>query len=356
MKTGRTLVELAQEIERQASAKKDMIVDTRQLGMIADGPNGIALTVAQPDGVDSYPLTQHGLRQVGTHTGIPAAYIDRMAEKQPQLLATNVKTWFDAEPQRRMVRTLDGRARAFLSDRYQRIDNVDVANAVIPALSVVPGLQFRSTEITPNRLYIKAVTTEVQAEIKSRRVGDFVRAGVMISNSEVGSGAIAISPFMEFLVCTNGMVMDRGKFRRNHVGGSQVIEGVYEVLSDEALRADDNATLLKVRDVVAGALDRIAFQASIDAIQETVERRVEGNPVKAVEVLGRTVGLLKGEQTSVLRHLIEGGDLSQYGLMNAVTRASADVEDYDRATELEAMGGRVVSLAPAQWREIAQAA
>ena len=33
-----------------------------------------------------------------------------------------------------MVRTLDGKARAFLSDRYHRIDNEQIAEAVLPVL------------------------------------------------------------------------------------------------------------------------------------------------------------------------------------------------------------------------------
>jgi len=34
----------------------------------------------------------------------------------------------------------------------------------------------------------------------------------------------------------------------------------------------------------------------------------------------------------LLRHLIEGGDLSQYGLINAVTRTAEDAKFYDRAS------------------------
>ena len=42
----------------------------------------------------------------------------------------------------------------------------------------------------------------------------------------------------------------------------------------------------------------------------------------------------------MLRDLIEGGDLSGFGLVNAVTHYSQQVDDYDRATDLEAIGGR----------------
>jgi hypothetical protein len=54
-----------------------------------------------------------------------------------------------------------------------------------------------------------------------------------------------------------------------------------------------------------------------------------------------------------LQHLIRGADLSAWGLANAVTRTAEDVADYDRASELEAAGGRVIELAPADWRLLA---
>jgi hypothetical protein len=58
----------------------------------------------------------------------------------------------------------------------------------------------------------------------------------------------------------------------------------------------------------------------------------------------------------VLRDLIEGGELSGYGLVNAVTHYSQQVEDYDRATELEALGGRLIELPVGEWISLAQAA
>ena len=33
-----------------------------------------------------------------------------------------------------------------------------------------------------------------------------------------------------------------------------------------------------------------------------------------------------------------------------------EVEDYDRATEFEALGGRLIELAPAEWQGLAPAA
>ena len=58
------------------------------------------------------------------------------------------------------------------------------------------------------------------------------------------------------------------------------------------------------------------------------------------------------EQESILDFLIRSGDMSLYGLSNAVTRASQELESYDRATELESIGWDIVTMEPARWREM----
>jgi hypothetical protein len=57
-----------------------------------------------------------------------------------------------------MVRTLDGTARAFLSDRYQPFDNDLVAScgALETLQDVAPGMVVQSADLTPTKLYIKA--------------------------------------------------------------------------------------------------------------------------------------------------------------------------------------------------------
>jgi hypothetical protein len=72
-----------------------------------------------------------------------------------------------------------------------------------------------------------------------------------------------------------------------------------------------------------------------------------------VEVTAKRFGLTEPERGQVLRHLVDGGDLSRYGLANALTRASQDVESYDRATDLERLGGMIVELPRQAWQELA---
>jgi hypothetical protein len=62
-----------------------------------------------------------------------------------------------------MVRTLDGKMRAFLSDRYRRLDNYDLAEAVLPILvEMGEGIRIVSTELTDSRMYIKVINERLE--------------------------------------------------------------------------------------------------------------------------------------------------------------------------------------------------
>ena len=345
MKSGLTLVEMAQALQDQADKKRDFVADTRSLEMNDDG----SITV-EAEAVETFNTTEHAHGQIAQRLSIPTKYYRRMQTEAPHLLASNINHWFSENPERRMIRTLDGNARAFLSARYRRLDNAEIAEAIFPALAEFgEGLSLVSMGLTDSRLYIKAVNERVQLDIKK---GDAVQAGVVISNSEIGLGSIRVEPLVYRLVCLNGMISQDHSFKKYHVG-REVDDATVELFSDETRKADDEVLLLKVRDMVRGAADIARFTQIVDRMRETTERRIEGNPVKSVEVLGDRFGMNQPEKSSVLTHLIQGGDLSQYGLLNAVTRTSQDINDYDRATEFEVMGSQVLSLPQSTWKELA---
>ncbi len=64
------------------------------------------------------------------------------------------------------------------------------------------------------------------------------------------------------------------------------------------------------------------------------------------------------EKHAVLKYFLQGHagrlELTRYGLMQAITRASHDFEDYDRATEFERLGGKILELPRTQWRALAE--
>ncbi len=355
MKAGLTLTEMATEIERQSKLKEDYLVDTRCMKL---EPCGSDLYLHMYDNDTEYvePLSVNQIthRQIGTHLKIPAVYYDRMQAQNPDLLAQNVNTWFEQEPSKRLVRTLEGTARAFLSNRYRCIDNLGIAEAVLPILMAMDGARFESCEITESRMYLKVVNPRLEAEVTP---GDIVQAGVIISNSEVGLGSVSIQPLVYRLVCKNGMVVNDAQTRRNHVGRVNNTEENILLYSDETLAADDRAFMLKIQDTVRAAVEEARFSRVIGVMQEAKGVRMNTADIPGiVKVASREFRITDDESTGILQHLIEGNDLTLYGLSNAVTRHSQDVESYDRATELESIGYNILTMQPALWNRINQMA
>ena len=351
MKAGKTLQELAAELERQQLAKKDLIVSTGVLSMDSRDDGGIALNVMGGQVIQHYDVGEIAHRQIGQFLKIPATYYDRMRREYPQLLTLNANGWFAKMPQaKRMLRTLDGTARALLSDRYRRIDNFEVASAVLPIISRMEGAGVESCELTDSRMYLKVVNPRVTAEIKK---GDIVQAGVLISNSEVGMGSVTVSPLIYRLVCSNGMIAEDGKLRKYHVGRANESREDFSIYRNETIEADDKAFLMKLEDSVKAAVDQARFAAIVDKLRESTEATFQPQQVQqVVELASKEYGFTDSESNGILGHLAAGGDLSLYGLANAVTRQAQDVASYDRSTELEATGYRIITMAPSLWRNL----
>jgi len=143
--------------------------------------------------------------------------------------------------------------------------------------------------------------------------------------------------------------------RKTHVGRAvKGLEGGFEIYSDETMEAEDKAFLLKLRDVVTAAFDEARQGMIVEKLEEAASAKISGRVQDVVELTGRNFGLSISEQDDVLNYLIRGGDLSLYGLSNAITRASQDTESYDRATEMESIGWSVATMSASQWKEINQ--
>jgi len=364
MKAGRSLQELATEIERQQKVKQDFIAPTNQIVMNRSADNNVVMELGR-DIKQSFNINNLAHGQLAEFTGIPKGYYDKMREESPELLATNVNNWLqtlgrDSKQSRRLVRVLDGNVRGLLSDRYRPLDNYDLAQAVLPVIQA-QNLHIVSCEITDRRLYIKAFNEGLAKEII--RTGhdhiakrDVCSPVICISNSEVGGGALSIIAGIFTRGCTNLAFFDDSKMRKYHVGkATGGTDDIQAVLTDQTKRLTDAAVWAQVRDIVSSAFSYERFNTLIERVQETTEQRIP-DVVQAVKLTTDKFGLTQLESKGVLAHLIEGGDLSRYGLFNAVTRMSADILDYDRATEIERIGGKVIELPRNEWEQLAKAA
>ncbi|HWQ10801.1 MAG TPA: DUF932 domain-containing protein [Holophaga sp.] len=352
MNPGSTIQDVVGQILADAKEQQDYIVPTKALAMDEDQ----TLRWGNSTG----HLTSHAHGQMADYLGIPRRFYDRMREKTPDLISINVNRLLQVQaqeadgPERRMLRTTRGDVRAILSDRYRRMDNLDVAERILPMLHD-RGFEIESISLTDTRFYLQAISPKLEGEI---RVGDTVQLGWALSNSEIGMGRLWLQPLVKRLICTNGMIISEFAQKKAHLGvrfGEGSDEAFLIDVSDDARRAADDALWLGLRDHVSALTSADGLQRVLGTLRERAEDKVKGDPDAVIEVLADKFSLVEHERKSVLYSYLGEGDCTRWGLANAITQVANNHEDYDRAIELEKRGGDLMSTMGPAWKAIAEA-
>lgn len=369
MKSGMSLEALLTEVKRQNAVKRDFVTSTKDNVRMVEAetlPNSVALVLLR-DGADElerFSLAETAHRQVAAKLSIPWKYYFRLLTDHRDLVIDQVNALFEREPSSRLFRTLDGTCRAFLSDRYKRLDNVEVLEQTLPA--IVKGdieTHMMSSNVGDNQMHLKVLFTgdELAQEVTRGPNGAprIVRPGFRMANSETGHGSLNIRGFFYDSYCTNGCVFgqqDAFTYSRTHLGG-RLIEGVdYEVLSDESRALEDRTIISQVSDVMRAMgskefSDKLGDKLRAAAHTERVER-----PTAAVDLAVKELDLKESERDSILETFIADRDYTQWGLASAVTAQANDEQiSYERACELEDIGGKILSMQLQQWSKFVHA-
>lgn len=352
MKKGMTLEALGLMLAEQEATKQDYLVDPNRLQMESGGfpPVLRVLDQAGQDCMEPLELNETAHRQLGGYLRIPASYYSRMLSEDPELLAYNVNRWLREVQETKLMRTMGGTVRALLSNRYWCVDHLELLRVMGPMFDLFPGLTVRSCGLTESRMYVEVINQRIQQDVVP---GDTVQYGLIITNSEVGMGAISIQPLIYRLVCSNGMVISErfgSGARRIHKGKVLQLSG--PIRSYEAPGLDSQKqTVSDIKKTLTEAIQGAKFEIFLDQMRKATVAAIETENLTALlKEVGTAVGLREAEQGGVLQHLLADHDMTQYGLANAVTRYAQDVANYDRATELEAAGYDLMTIPRHRWR------
>lgn len=356
MKTGISLVDMAKRLEENRALSRDFVADTRKLEMSADAK---AITIA---GQGKFELQTLAERQLAEKLQVPVPFYQRLQEKHPDMLANLVNGLFEREPGQHMIRTFPGVARSVNSSSYRPLDNYDLFEAVYPALRE-SGAQVESCNVSDTLFQMKVLCPWLDRELPMPEglkmgVGHniFVRriiGAICFRNSEVGLGGLSVLPGGLEKQCTNLMTFKSEGLTKVHIGKKTNADDVVrEYMSDATKRLDDAAFWATVRDATVAMMTAEVFQTLIDKMLDARADAITADPVKVVEVFAKQKQLTQDEQGGLLRHLVGSGEMTRYGLQWAATRLSQDVTDYDRATEFERMGGQVIEMPQAEWKQL----
>ncbi|MEU8278386.1 DUF932 domain-containing protein [Microbispora bryophytorum] len=296
--------------------------------------------------------------------GIPLPYLRRLRAHQPALYEANINTWLRSDDRRFLLRGLRGTgdapgvARAFLSDRYKIIDNLDVLMAALDGVRLAGvDIDIDGCDLTERRMYVRVVCEQVAAlapELLKNYRSPFtgaagadnplVFAGFVISNSETGCGAFTITPRLLVQVCRNGMTINADAHRHVHLGGRLDDGGGAVRWSSDT--QDKNLQLItaQTRDAITTFLDTDYLTAKIRELTAAAGAEI-ADPDKTIQAVTTKLRFTDDQQREILRHFIRGGDLTAGGVMHAVTSVAQTIDDADTAHEMEAQALRALHLA-----------
>lgn len=330
------LVQLGEELKRQKENSKDLVVDSRNLG--ADRGGNVPLLMVSDRGdiqhAERYPLTDWAHGQLADKCGIPNKYYNRILEAgKIELWAQNVDAWIP-EKERRLVRILDGKVRAILSDRYRRMDNYDLVFATLDALKD-KQVDIQRCDLTETHMYMKAVQLHNVREIQE---DDKVVPGILLSNSEVGAGSFKVEPFMLRLVCSNGMIGE-SVIRKVHLG-ERKNEGLY---SDNTIKKEDEYIWSAAHDVIEATFDPTVFDEWVKQVRRGTEVDVP-SPTTAADNLAVQYNISEDRKRDLLDYFTTKEAPTQWGLANAVTFIAKQEEIPENQVELERLGNVLATM------------
>lgn len=373
-----SLADLAALLQDQHSRKLDMIVPAAKIR----SEGGLLVVANAEPTLDESGVTESDGRYrptvvadegIADKLGIPVAYLKRLRIERPDIYDANVNQWLHGghvdgdewgpDPRSFLIRTFrsdltgEGVARAFLSDRYRILDNLDVLTALLEGVRD-SGVETEITrcDLSERRMYVRIAAPAV-AELAPELLAGYrspfsgasgsdnpvVFAGFVASNSEVGGGAFTIVPQIIVQVCKNGMTVTKDALREVHLGG-RLDEGIIRWSEDTQQKSLELVASM-AKDAVSTFLDIEYVRKVVGEISTKAQTPIEGDVAGTVTTVCKQLKFTEERTAGVLDHFIKGGQLTAGGVAQAITSFAQTVEDADDAAELESVALSALDVA-----------
>lgn len=368
--------DLVQELKRRMESRVDVIADTRQMEiLVRDGRfylaanPGTALTewmVSGPNGGMEVETQAIGQVLERCDVSVPKQFGERLAAKHPEWAAELVTNLLRASGTTRMVRMMDNRVRAFLSNAYRCLDNYDMAATALQVAQTV-GAEVVECHLTPTRMELKLVNRNVWESVDATQrdagggyaawanhkwIGHVGFNGggelpggpgtihplISVGNSETGHGGYFVSVGILQAICCNGAIVRR-ELGQVHLGAKQTLEGV---LQQDTLRAEAKAIHLKARDIITAGFDAAKFK-QLAGLMEKANAVTIANPKPVLDFCVENAIFTESQRDDIFAHFVRDYKPTVLGLASAMTRAAQDYDDADVSSELENAAGDLIA-------------
>lgn len=343
MTTKQPLEVLIEKLEVRNKQKRDFIVPANKMSWNA----GDVLVKAGENEEMFFKPTELMEMQIADKLGIPAPYFRKMKAQHSDLLQQNVNGWLLKNPQEKyLVRTYEGSntgnvGRAFLSDRYNIIDDYEVLFAALEAIKATGvKVKINQADVTENRLYLSVTCPDVEIQAESflkeylkenDAAGNGIISGFILTNSEVGKGAFEVRPRAVICKCNNGLIVKDDRFRRVHLGNK--LEAGEIIWSEGTRKKNRELIISQVSDAVRTYLSPEYLGTMVEKIARLNEIKLE-HPIDAVQNVCKQLGVPEDDKKEILNYFLKDGDHNASGVLAAVTRQTQNMP-LDLAFDIE---------------------
>ena len=300
-----TLDGVCDRVAKDDSGKHDHLVPVRDLSLQS---GRLYFPGADDDGF-GFALSPWAMGQACTRLGMPAAYF---AKCPPELQDRQFNYWrsLDEEARKKAggdggdtwtIRAKNATVRGVLSARYEKLDNRQLVNALLPAL-VGTEYQVKLFDLCDEGFHLRVIDPRMS---RLALPGDPLVVAIHIANSEVGLRAVTIDACIFRQICSNGLmrkVAGRSLLRQRHIHVAQ-----------EAFVPSLQEAIGQARLVAAAFIEQMILST----------KTVVPDPTRAIEILADAWKLSKQTAEYIKFGLLgEAHQESMYGLLNAVTNAA----------------------------------
>lgn len=291
-------------------------------------------------------IHNNALSQICQKAGIPRKYADILRkDAQEDLLALNFRQRFHRmEPNKKgeiptfLVRTVNGEARGFLSDRYKRWDSCGIIEAFAGVAGAMRAIPVQAKALD-TKFFLKVVIDKIFDVGK-----DFFVFGVCLRHSDFGDGALSLMSSVTRLVCNNGM-LGEDRFRKIHLG-ARIDDNVD--LSERTYQLDSQTMISAVKDITSAMLKEDLVTIKLQKIKEAQEKVIDAT--EKLQVLRKNSKITKPEEDKI-SELYRSAEVELLPPGNSVWRLSnaislfAQYTEANRGLELESLAGSLIGIA-----------
>jgi len=293
---------------------------------------------------NEFRLHDNAISQLAGRLNVPAQYLRQLAagdEWQKQLaskIMNEHSLWTDRN--RVLIRSVGDEVRGVMSDRYRRLNTMDIITAFLAEVERAGGV-LADGHASDTKFWFETIHPE-PIIIPTAKNGDVSLAfGARITSSDFGDGSLQINSFILQGVCLNGLVRE-SSLRQVHLG-SRLPDNVQ--LSERTYRYDTKTMASAVTDLTKQLYDPdMAMQKAIE-VQKASEMNLNIN--KELKNLQRE-RLTKAEVKEVEEVLVQNnpddgvqGEATLWKLVNGVTAVARDKEPR-RMREMQEIAGKLM--------------